>query len=628
MECRRLRSELNALEGKEWRGAPALDRLVKRGEIEVLIRAVELAVEQGLFYDTPDLSRADRLLQTANARVERAKAGVTHCQLLVPETRNAPSATVGGFVSKLDGSVQPYGLVVPAGWESPDQTPRRLDIWLHGRGEKVMELQFLDQRLHQVGPITPEGTFVLHPYGRYSNAFKFAGEVDVLEAIEHIARHFPIDRQRISIRGFSMGGAGCWQLAVHRPGDWFGANPGAGFCETLEFLREFQGENFIPSAAQQRLLHLYDSPDWSRNLRSLPLIAYSGEADKQKQAADKMESAMAERGLKLQHRIGPKMGHKIDSESADIMEAFMASLPPHNPVPATIDFTTYTLRYPKNAWVTINGMREHWSEARVQAELLPPHRIRLRTEGITQLRIDFNPGECPLQSSVEFDVDGEVFQGPEVASDRSLHCELLREEGSWSELEGTDERLRKRPGLQGPIDDAFMDPFLFVRPSRPCWHGVVERWVAAEFKHATEQWRKHFRGDVRIVLDTEITDEQIRNHNLILFGDPTANQFLARIAHQLPVRWNSRELGIGDHSASSDEHAVAMIFPNPLRPDRYVVLNSGFTFREYAYLNNARQIPMLPDWAILNVSKGANYQMPGQVFAEGFFDEQWRINKK
>ena len=56
------------------------------------------------------------------------------------------------------------------------------------------------------------------------------------------------------------------------------------------------------------------------------------------------------------------------------------------------------------------------------------------------------------------------------------------------------------------------------------------------------------------------------------------------------------------------------------------MLNSGFTYREYAYLNNARQIPMLPDWAIVDVSDGSTSQFPGEIKAAGFFDEQWRIN--
>ena len=58
----------------------------------------------------------------------------------------------------------------------------------------------------QAGHYTPRDTIVLHPYGRYSNAFKFAGEIDVLEALEHVQANYQIDDERISVRGFSMGG--------------------------------------------------------------------------------------------------------------------------------------------------------------------------------------------------------------------------------------------------------------------------------------------------------------------------------------------------------------------------------------------------------------------------------------
>ncbi len=67
-----------------------------------------------------------------------------------------------------------------------------------------------------------------------------------------------------------------------------------------------------------------------------------------------------------------------------------------------------------------------------------------------------------------------------------------------------------------------------------------------------------------------------------------------------------------------------LIYPNPLNPDRYVVLNSGFTFREHAYLNNARQIPMLLDWAFVSATEGRGTQLPGTILAAGFFDEAWR----
>jgi hypothetical protein len=67
-----------------------------------------------------------------------------------------------------------------------------------------------------------------------------------------------------------------------------------------------------------------------------------------------------------------------------------------------------------------------------------------------------------------------------------------------------------------------------------------------------------------------------------------------------------------------------MIYPNPLNPKKYVVINSGFTFREYDYLNNARQVPRLPDWAIVDISEPPTTQWPGRIVNAGFFDEQWQ----
>jgi hypothetical protein len=81
---------------------------------------------------------------------------------------------------------------------------------------------------------------------------------------------------------------------------------------------------------------------------------------------------------------------------------------------------------------------------------------------------------------------------------------------------------------------------------------------------------------------------------------------------------------IGSGRAAVGESVPVLVFPNPLASDRYVVLNSGFTFRDYAYLNNARQVPMLPDWALVSVTGGRGSQLPGTVLAEGFFDERWQ----
>jgi hypothetical protein len=54
------------------------------------------------------------------------------------------------------------------------------------------------------------------------------------------------------------------------------------------------------------------------------------------------------------------------------------------------------------------------------------------------------------------------------------------------------------------------------------------------------------------------------------------------------------------------------------------VLNSGFTFREYDYLNNARQIAKLPDWAVVDITTPPNPRYPGKIVTAGFFNEEWK----
>ena len=102
--------------------------------------------------------------------------------------------------------------------------------------------------------------------------------------------------------------------------------------------------------------------------------------------------------------------------------------------------------------------------------------------------------------------------------------------------------------------------------------------------------------------DAKINDNDIASSNLVLFGDPKSNAILSKIAAKLPIQWNDKEIKVGDKTFDASHHGVILIYPNPLNPEKYVVLNSGFTFREYDYLNNARQTPKLPDWAIVDLN--------------------------
>ncbi len=607
-------------------------------DVTIFTRAVRLAIEQQTFYRPQDFATAQSHLRLAKQRLAACERGLSGLPLLmegVSVTQGADEPAghrllVGGFRSKIDGSVQPYGLIMPAHWTAADDTPRRLDVWLHGRGERELELQFLGKRQRDKGYYSPTDAFVLHPFGRYCNAFKFAGETDVFEAIEHLEQLTAIDPRRISIRGFSMGGAGCWQLAVHYPGYWMAATPGAGFSETLEFLRLFQKEDFQLDEAGRTLLNWYDCPPWVNNLRNLPTIAYSGELDRQRQAAEIMVAAAAAEGFPLPHVIGPQTEHKIHPESqsqiAEQMDQWAIAGRPL--VRRNIDFTTFTLRYARCDWVHVEGLRKHWSAARVQANITDAGDIQAVTNNVTHLKLAFTPEQTSaIKLSGQVTLDGQTLYPATATAGDGWKADFVRQDDTWFELESADASLRKRPGLQGPIDDAFSDSFVVVTPSRPAAHGVVERWVSSELNHLRREWPRQFRGQLREVADTAVDAAIIRDHNLVLFGDPTGNRLLAQIIAELPIEWSRTVLRVGDNSYPVETSAVAMIFPNPLNPNRYVVLNSGFTYRQYAYLNNARQIAQLPDWAVLDVSAEISPLRAGETLASGFFSEQWRLAK-
>lgn len=618
-------------------------------EVLVFPRSVEMALELNQFYRPVELQFADRLLDEAERRIAVIQGGGTWRDVVLTTTELRPSAdtlpiqrgntftVIGGYQSEIDGSYQPYGLVVPAGMSLADARPRRLDLWFHGRGERLSEVAFLGGQWTSTGEFTPADTFVLHPYGRYSNAFRFAGESDVHEVLQYIRKQLPIDPYKISSRGFSMGGAACWQFATRYPDRWFAANPGAGFSETAGFLDFFQGEPVKDSAPwyQQKLWNLYDSPPYAANLAHCPTVVYSGELDRQKQAADVMQAALAQHNIDMTHIIGPNTDHKIHPDSKVEIESRLARLATNRsvPMPDTIDFTTYTLHHHRLHWIDIQGLGQHWEPANVKAAVTDPLTITLTTNNITQLRIDFPagcwPGSPRGKVAIKIDnalIDSKQPLSPMVASDRSLRCDLIRENDTWRLISTRDDQtepLRKRPGLQGPIDDAFTRSFVFVLPSGKADDPQAQAWYEQESKHAIDQWRRHFRGDARVIRDDEVNEDWVSSANLVLFGDATNNRMIAKIAASLPIRWTDQQIAIGNAAHPSSGRVIAMIYPNPLNPRRYIVLNSGFTFRQYDYLNNARQTPKLPDWAIIDVTQGATTQAPGKIDAAGFFDETW-----
>lgn len=590
-------------------------------DVAIYHEAVRYALQYNEFFKLEEVFKAKLLLQHGEERARQLAEGKS------PWT-TATGLVVRGYISKIDKSVQPYGLVIPPLF-TPNTTHRwRLDAWFHGRGETLSEVNFLTERETRMGEFTPRDTIVLHLYGRYCNANKFAGEVDLFEAMDKVKQQYRIDDNRILVRGFSMGGASAWQFGTHYPGLWAAIAPGAGFSESAQFLKLKLDGPEAPPWWEQKLFHLYDATDYAANLSGTSLVAYNGENDGQKQAADMMEKAMEAEGLRMLRIVGPKTGHSYHPDSKVEIDRILDAIAERgrDPYPRKIRFTTWTLAYNQNKWLTIDVLGQHWERARLNAEIESDSGVKVETTNVTAFTFEFGSGGCPLALAGKpvVTIDGQKLTVVGPMSDRSWKVHFRKNGNQWAAVDSPiSASLAKRHGLQGPIDDAFLDSFVFVTPTGTPIAPGVAKWVESEQVRAVTEWRRHFRGDAQVRKDSEITDADIAASNLILWGDPGSNKILARIADKLPIKWTAEGVEVGDKRFAAATHAPILIFPNPLNPNKYVVLNSSFTFREFDYLNNARQIPKLPDYAVVDTTTPPDFRYPGKVVLAGFFNERW-----
>jgi pimeloyl-ACP methyl ester carboxylesterase len=575
------------------------------------------------YHELIDVKKARLALQHGMERARQLRDG---------QTPWVVNGGVRAYLSKIDGSVQPYMVMMPADYnEAKKRAPYRLDFFYHGRGENLTELNFISGKPGEA--FAPVGEhFTVHPYGRYCCANKFAGEIDTLEILDRMKREYPIDENRVLVTGFSMGGAACWHMAVHYADLWAAASPGAGFCETRIYQNmDKSGEWAVLPEYQKKLMHLYDCPDYALNLSMLPTIAYAGEIDPQQQSGDIMQKAMEGLGYKLERIYGPKTGHKYEAEAKKELDKRLAAYAERgrNPAPKEIHFETWTLRYNRMYWVTVDGLEKHWERARVDGEV-KGNVVSLKTVNVSAMTLQLPSGLIAAQprARIQVKIDGLDTANPIVQPDGTVTVQYLKTGNMWhAPFTRREVGLVKRHELQGPIDDAFLDAFVVVKPTGRALNEKVGEWTLRELEHAADQWRKIFRGEAPIKGDGDIRDADIANSNLILFGDPSSNSVLKRIAEKLPIQWDSQGITLNGKTYPADHHALIMIYPNPLNPAEYVVLNSGFTFREADHKTNSRQIAKLPDYTIVDLNTPPDDKSPGAIPRAGFFDESWRLQK-
>ena len=536
-----------------------------------------------------------------------------------------------GYRSEVDGSVQPYGIIVPENYDG--SRPSRVDITLHGRLGRLNEVNMLATYATANWPSnagnTPgwspdDGQLGLDPFGRMNNAFNWAGEADVFEALAAASKRFRIDPKRVVLKGFSMGSASAWFIAMHMPSRFASLESGSGASRS----RRFNNPDLVP-IYQRPMLKLTDNIfEWSINLYNLPTVGYGGEDDPQRRATVIVYDQLVKEGFHFEgepfnlvgtdipflFNTAPKTGHMIAPESRKILDAFHKKWAGIGVVsPDHIRFKTYTARYNESHWVTIDGLKRHYETAEVEASRANNRRdYQIVTKGVRRLVLR----ETEHASTI--DIDGQKLNVKTPAAQLALE----RTATGWKQVDLHEPGLHKRHGLQGPIDDAFLEPFLCVKPTGTPWNAGANAQALRELEHFDRVHSKYLRGHVRIKDDKDVTEADIKKYHLVLFGDPGSNRLIAKLGGKLPMKWTRQSIAMGGKTFESDRYLPVLIYPNPLSATKYVVLNSGLTVEDREYPASDYLTPRFGDFAIVKIQDGPG--MPEPVVA-GLFDENWKL---
>jgi len=487
---------------------------------------------------------------------------------------------VKAYKSPLTGEFRPHSLFVPESYNSSKPLP--LIVLLHGIYGDDRHLFQMLKDVDNLGAIVYQAA----SYRQFDWSDISAAET--WKGLDQVLSDYSIERNRIYLVGYHIGGRGVLQLAMDRPGFFAALGSMYSGIDThlpypaLQLYPEYYekaADNLKPfphykkppppepleDELEKKVYESLSLVTLADNITGVPMVLVYGEGE---------PDAAAER-LALLDKLS-KSSSKVITEY--VPGAQHGSNPPQlrdpkfykwllaqklDPTPDHFKFVVTDLRN-NEAWFT-----------RIDSlfSALVPGRVEFNRKGnifeFTTTGVDaFTPivstnGVNVSSEPIKVVVDGVVFEN--ISADELPLTLIKSSTGNWKR--GVMDSKRKRHGLSGPIDDFQHDSFLYVYGT----NGTEEENAALE-KAARKFANRGLGAEFNIKADKDVTDEDIKTSHIVLVGTPTDNSLLAKIADRLPLKWNKDGLQIGDRIVKGDKAAGCMIYPNPLMPNRYVVV--------------------------------------------------------
>jgi pimeloyl-ACP methyl ester carboxylesterase len=562
--------------------------------------------------DTPDAKSAQTCIALARW-AWNVKANGT-----LPGIRSHGALVEHAFFARNDRSPQPYFVYAPSKLIA-SKTPQPLLVLLHGWVPDTCRTNPWLPPDEVIRLADGLSTMILVPHGRTNTDFQYAGEVDVIRAIREMRKFYPVDENRIYLVGPSMGGAGVWQIAMHYPGMFAGIAPINAQGDWFRFWHEhfdYPVKEELPGHVTW-LLSMHDPVTLATNLRGV--FSYSQHATKCFVGVEHTRSVVGvlkKHGIKHEFFEDPSsLGH-FTYMQRECWERSFRKVLTHKRIedPRHIGYRTYSLRFPGAHWARITGIQNWGREATLDATREKPGSLILKTTNVSALRLVPDAKHSGTGGVYSVTWNGKLLGRLKPRADGSIVLNAP----------ATPDRKKpvflKNPAVCGPASDVFNFPFVAVYGTTGSEQARNKsKALASQF---ASDWHGYAEGKITLLADKDVDDVLISSVGLVLFGPPESNTLIRRVSPHLPFILQNDSIALpGGKRFSGDNLGYVLTYPNPLAPDRYILIYNGAPWGAGRSKNH--KFDLLPDFCIFMPES-----IPGlginRYLAAGLFDESWQ----
>ncbi len=442
------------------------------------------------------------------------------------------------YRSPVDGALTEYGLYVPTSFIQGQKRKLPLIVALHGlNGRPMAMMRWLfgnddpkreqDYEERHVDPLPALDAFVVTPSGHGNTMYRDLGEDDPMRVLDRVMARFPIDPNRVTITGPSMGGIGAASIPFRHPDRFAAAEPLCGY-HSYFVRRDILGRPMRPW--EHVLAEERSNTEWALNGFGLPLFIVHGTKDLPVENSGVLIDAYDKLHYSVEHEH-PELGHNVwQTTYENLKGAKWLTDKRRDPHPRRVRFRTVRLRDGASYWVHVSELTASDVWGQVDARISSRTAISATTSGVAELGFDRDGTLVDPSAPITVAVDGQTLTfGAQDAL--VLHREGVTWKAGAAEHAGT----WKRGEITGPIRDAFHAPLLFV------W-GASDPQQARANEEVARAWAA-IRGGVSvrypIISDTEFLarGESLANDRaLFLVGSAKSNQVVRALESDLPIR--------------------------------------------------------------------------------------------